>query len=38
MWSVECGAFCCVCVCPCLCLSLSGLEVTVGYARLRGGM
>ena len=32
MWSVECGAFCCVFVC--LCLS----EVAVGYARLLGGM
>ena len=30
--------FCCVCVCLCLCLSLYGREVTVGYARLRGGM
>ena len=38
MWSVECGAFCCVCVCLCLCLSLYGREVTVGYARLRGSM
>jgi hypothetical protein len=37
-WSVEYGAFCCVCVCVCLCLSLYGREVTVGYARLRGGM
>ena len=35
---MECGAFCCVCVCPCLCLSLYGREVTVGSARLRGGM
>ena len=25
-------------VCLCLCLSLYGREVTVGYARLRGGM
>ena len=33
MWSVECGAFCCVCVCLCLCLSLYGREVAVGYAR-----
>ena len=38
MWSVECGAFCCVCACLCLCLSLYGREVTAGYARLRGGM
>ena len=30
--------FFCVCVCLCLCLSLYGREVTVGYARLRGGM
>ena len=28
----------CVCVCLCLCRSLYGREVTVGYARLRGGM
>ena len=35
---MECGAFCCVCVCLCLCLSLYGREVTVGYARLLGGM
>ena len=38
MWSVECGAFCCVCVCLCLCLSLYGSEVAVGYARLLGVM
>ena len=41
VWSVECGAFCCVCVCLCLCLSLYGREVTVvtvGYGRLRGSM
>ena len=30
MWSVL--------LCLCLCLSLYGREVTVGYARLRGGM
>ena len=30
--------FFCVCVCLCLCRSLYGREVTVGYARLRGGM
>ena len=35
---MECRAFFCVCVCLCLCLSLYGREVTVGYARLRGGM
>ena len=38
VWRVECGAFCCVYVCLCLCLSLYGREVTVGYARLLGGM
>ena len=38
MWSVECGAFCCVCVCLCLCLSLYRRLVAVGYTRLLGGM
>ena len=37
MWSVECEVWS-VLLCLCLCLSLYGREVTVGYARLRGGM